>query len=184
MTSWCSASNDASLIARSRVCFGCGCRHRSKKQTSTARRLADVRHRDFPGRCHLVTTCESVSSWVRGAVLSQRWSSPLGKAELIRYANNFVVLAYYQGKRLQLWIVEMLETRFGLATNHDKTKLVRLPQGKSFDVLDFTMRYECSVWSGCDRYLHVGPSHKAMGRIQNRLRELTATVFLPSPLER
>ena len=37
------------------------------------------RHRDSPGRCHLATTCESVSSLVRGAVLSQRWSSPLGQ---------------------------------------------------------------------------------------------------------
>jgi len=106
------------------------------------------------------------------------------KAELVRYADDFVVLAYYQGKRRQLWIVETLETRFGLAINRDETKVVRLSQGKLFDVLGFTMRYERSVWSGCDRYLHVGPSRKAMDRIRNRLRELTATVWLPSPLER
>ena len=85
------------------------------------------------------------------------------------------MLAYYQGKQLRQWIESTLETRFGLTINRDKTKVVRVSAGESLDFLGFTMRYERSVFSGCARYLHTGPSRKAMARIRDRLRELTET---------
>lgn len=97
------------------------------------------------------------------------------RAELVRYADDFVVLARYQGARLRGWIESTLENRFGLTMNRAKTKVVRLSQGDSLDFLGFTLRYERSVLPGCERYLHVGPSRKAMAHLRDRLRALTAS---------
>ena len=101
-----------------------------------------------------------------------RWA----RAELVRYADDFVVLARYQGERLQEWIETTLEGRFGLTINREKTKVVRLGEigGEGLDFLGFTLRYERSVLAGYDRYLHVGPSGKSMQRVRTKLRELTS----------
>ncbi|WP_197451347.1 group II intron reverse transcriptase/maturase [Rosistilla oblonga] len=96
------------------------------------------------------------------------------KAEVVRYADDFVVLAYYQGDRLRSWIETTLEGRFGLTINREKTKVVRLGEiaGEGLDFLGFTMRYERSILPHSDRYLHVGPSRTAMARVRMKLREL------------
>jgi RNA-directed DNA polymerase len=107
------------------------------------------------------------------------------KAEIVRYADDFVVFAYYQGERLRSWIETTLEGRFGLTINREKTKVVHLGEtgGEGLDFLGFTMRYERSILPHSDRYLHVGPSHKAMARVREKLRELTASrlCFKPAP---
>jgi RNA-directed DNA polymerase len=110
-----------------------------------------------------------------------RWAG----AELVRYADDFVVLARYQGQRLQEWITTTLEGRFGLTINREKTKVVRLGPsgGEGLDFLGFTLRYERSVLSSTDHYLHVGPSRKAMSRVREKLYELTSPrlCFKPAP---
>lgn len=107
------------------------------------------------------------------------------KAELVRYADDFVVLARSQGERLRAWIETTLEGRFGLTINRQKTKVVRLgpPGGEGLDFLGFTLRYERSVLPHSDRYLHVGPSRKSLSRVRDKLRDLTASgqCFKPTP---
>lgn len=106
-------------------------------------------------------------------------------AELVRYADDFVVLARYQGERLQSWIETTLEGRFGLTINRAKTKVVRLGErgGEGLDFLGFTMRYERSILPHSTRYLHVGPSCQALERVREKLRALTAPrlCFKPAP---
>jgi len=113
-------------------------------------------------------------------VLFYRQDGPAhwAKAELVRYADDFVVLAYYQGQRLGRWIEETLEGRFGLTINREKTRVVNLQTvgNAGLDFLGFTLRYERSIFSGSDRYLHVGPSRKALQRARDKLRTLTASV--------
>jgi RNA-directed DNA polymerase len=121
-------------------------------------------------------------------VLFYRHDGPANwaKAELVRYADDFVVLARYQGERLRSWIERTLEGRFGLTINREKTKVVCLgtSAGESLDFLGFTMRYERSILSHTDRYLHVGPSRKAMVQVRQKLRELTSPrlCFKPAPI--
>lgn len=105
------------------------------------------------------------------------------KATLIRYADDFVVLAYYQGERLRRWIETTLEGRFGLTINREKTKVIRLEftGGEGLDFLGFTLRYERSVLAHSDSYLHVGPSRKAMARAREQLRVLTSHRFCYKP---
>lgn len=120
-------------------------------------------------------------------VLFYRWDGPAhwAKAELVRYADDFVVLARYQGQRLRDWIEGTLEGRFGLTINREKTRVVRLGRvaGEGLDFLGFTLRYERSILPGTDRYLHVGPSRKAMQRVRDKLRTSTASrrCFVPAP---
>ena len=121
-------------------------------------------------------------------VLFHRRDGPFhwAKAALVRYADDFVVLARYQGPRLQAWIERTLEGRFGLTINREKTKVVRLgfPDGEGLDFLGFTLRYERSVLPHSTSYLHVGPSDKSLGRFRDKLRELTASrfCFKPAPV--
>ena len=121
-------------------------------------------------------------------VLFHRHDGPANwaKAELVRYADDFVVLARYQGERLREWIEATLEGRFGLTINREKTKVVSLGKlgGAGLDFLGFTLRYERSVLAGSDRYLHVGPSRKSMQRVRQKLREHTSPrmCFKPAAL--
>ena len=109
-----------------------------------------------------------------------RWA----KAQLVRYADVFVVLARYQSRRLIQWFEEMLERRFRLTVNRQKTSIVKLHQpGQSLTFLGFTLRYDRDRHGRDHRYLNVIPSAKAMARARERVRELTDRQrnFVPIP---
>ena len=64
-------------------------------------------------------------------------------AKLVRYADDFVVLARYQSRRLVNGIERLLEGRFQLTVNREKTRIVKLHQpGQSLSFLGFTLRYD------------------------------------------
>lgn len=105
------------------------------------------------------------------------------KAKLVRYADDFVVLARFQGDRLSRWVSDVLEGRMDLTLNSDKTKVVDLKcEGVGLDFLGFTFRYRRSL-HGSGRYLNVTPSAKALARERGRLKELTdsSRCHLPIP---
>jgi len=96
------------------------------------------------------------------------------KAQLVRYADDFVVLARYQGPRLRGWIEEKIENWLGLEINRDKTRVVDLRERKaSLDFLGYTFCWRCDQFGRNQRYLHVGPSKKALQRERDRINELT-----------
>ncbi len=79
----------------------------------------------------------------------------------MRYADDFVVMARYQGVRIDEWISHQQEEWLGLTINREKTRVVRLERGESLDFLGFTLRYDRDLL-GRDRcYLNVMPSKKA-----------------------
>jgi len=62
-------------------------------------------------------------------------------AKMVRYADDFVVLARYQGIRLTGWIESKLEGWLGLEINREKTRVVNLKEeAASLDFLGFTFR--------------------------------------------
>jgi RNA-directed DNA polymerase len=106
-------------------------------------------------------------------------------ARLVRYADDFVVLARYQSRRLVEWIEGTLEGRFGLTINREKTRVVRLDSpGASLDFLGFTLRYQRCRFRRGRRYLAVVPSARSLDRARQKLRELTGSHrgLLPIPL--
>src|SRR5262245_60046317 len=65
------------------------------------------------------------------------------KARMVRYADDFVIMARYQGVQLKQWIEERLEGWLGLVINRDKTRIVRLrSRGQTLDFLGYSFRYE------------------------------------------
>jgi RNA-directed DNA polymerase len=99
-----------------------------------------------------------------------RWAN----AKLVRYADDFVVLARYQTRRLVGWIEGLLEGRFQLTVNREKTGVVKLHvPGQSLNFLGFTLRYDRDLYGRACRYLNVFPSGKAMTRAREKIRELT-----------
>ena len=106
-------------------------------------------------------------------------------AKIVRYADDFVILARYLGPRIVDWIERTLEERFRLTINREKTRVVRLRQrGQSLDFLGFTLRYERDLRSGADHYLRVEPSRKAETRLRAKLREQTGPQWgwMPIPI--
>jgi RNA-directed DNA polymerase len=105
------------------------------------------------------------------------------QARLVRYVDDFVVLARYQGDQLVNWIEDQLEGRFRLTINRNKTRIVNLDDpGASLDFLSFTFRYDRDRFGRDRRYLNVSPSKKAVAKARDRLRELTGPrrCFMPT----
>lgn len=95
-------------------------------------------------------------------------------ARLVRYADDFVVLARWMGPRIVGWIEQHIEGE-RLALNKEKTTTVRIKEiGASLNFLGFTLRYDRDRRGGDWRFLNVFPSRKAIERVRERFRGLTA----------
>ena len=105
-------------------------------------------------------------------------------AKLVRYADDFVVMAKYQGTRMSGWMEDVLVTRMGLEINHNKTRVVDLKAAKSsLDFLGFTFRYDRDLRGRNHRYLNVIASKKSVLKEREQLRGMTSSkmCFMPIP---
>lgn len=93
------------------------------------------------------------------------------QARLVRYADDFVVLARYMNPKLRAWIEAKLEGWLKLTINREKTRVVNVNE-QSLDFLGYTFRYERDLYGRTFRYLNLCPSRKAMEREKERLRLL------------
>ncbi|MGE4004250.1 MAG: group II intron reverse transcriptase/maturase [Planctomycetaceae bacterium] len=95
-------------------------------------------------------------------------------AKLVRYADDFVILARYQSRRMIDWVENLLEGRFKLTINRDKTRVVRLSEPSArLDFLGYTFRYDRDRKGRSHRYLNVFPSEKAQERLRDKIRTQT-----------
>lgn len=104
------------------------------------------------------------------------------KAKLVRYADDFVVLARFQSLRLQEWIESKLEDWMSLELNREKTQIIRLDEpGARLDFLGFTFRYDRDRYGRDRRYLNIFPSRKSLQKERDRVREMTSprVCFMP-----
>jgi RNA-directed DNA polymerase len=106
------------------------------------------------------------------------------KAILIRYADDFVVLARHLSSKLRGWIEGQLEGWLGLQINRDKTRVLDLRHaGQSLDFLGYTFRYDRDLMGRAQRrYLNLQPSRKAMAREREALRQLIHPSQCATPL--
>lgn len=102
-------------------------------------------------------------------------------ARLIRYADDFVVMARYMGTRITDWLERKLEGDLKLSINRDKTKVVDVKQpGTTLDFLGFSMRYDRDLHGRPDRYLNTFPSAKTVRVYRDKLREVTSSGYKKS----
>ncbi len=105
------------------------------------------------------------------------------RARLVRYADDFVVLAKYRMDDVSRFIEAKLEQWMGLELNREKTRIVNFRiMGTELDFLGYTFRYDRDQHGGRIRYLNVVPSKKAVTRERARLRELTSSRFCFKPV--
>jgi RNA-directed DNA polymerase len=118
-------------------------------------------------------------------VMFHRQSGPRhwANARLVRYADDFVVMARYQGQRIDEWLDAKLEGWLGLSINREKTKVVNLDQAESLDFLGFTFRYDRDLYGSDKTYLNVIPSKKSLKKARDAIREKTGPkkCYKPTP---
>jgi RNA-directed DNA polymerase len=105
-------------------------------------------------------------------------------ARLVRYADDFVILAKYAGSRIEQFVEQTLQGRFGLTINAAKTRTAKLNEPSvGLDFLGYTFRYDRDRQGRPWRYLNLFPSSKSMQRERDKLREMTGPkkCFLPIP---
>jgi len=97
------------------------------------------------------------------------------KAKLVRYADDFVVLARYQSPQLRTFIETKLEAWMGLEINREKTRVVHLQaKGASLDFLGYTFRYQRDLLGRPQRYLSLQPSKQSVARMRATVRDRTS----------
>ena len=102
----------------------------------------------------------------------------VANARLVRYADDFVILARYMGTRITRWVEEKLEAGLGLRLNRNKTSIVRMGRrGATLNFLGFTLRYDRDLRGRDRHYLNVLPSKKAVGRLRDKIREKTRSGY-------
>ena len=122
--------------------------------------------------------------------LDRRFHGPSGpvhwaNARLIRYADDFVVVARYQGQKLTDWIEERVENWLGLSLNREKTEIVDLrEETSSVDFLGFTFRLEQDKFGRGRKYVRACPSAKSLSREREQVRELTSPCLNYLPIDR
>jgi RNA-directed DNA polymerase len=96
------------------------------------------------------------------------------QARLIRYADDFVILAKTIPPSLVGWVEGTVEGWLGLTINRVKTRVLTLaPDGEeSVTFLGYTFRYERDRFGRAQRYLVAAPSVAAVGRCRAAVRRL------------
>lgn len=63
--------------------------------------------------------------WFDRAFNGREGPAKWANARLIRYADDFVILARHMGERIERWVEEKIEVRLGLKINRDKTRVIQ-----------------------------------------------------------
>jgi len=105
-------------------------------------------------------------------------------AEMVRYADDFVILARYQGNRIRDWVEATVEDWMGLEINREKTKVVRLKEaGVELDYLSYSFSYLPDHFGRKRRYLSHYPSAKSCAEEREVIRDILSPrhCFVPIP---
>jgi RNA-directed DNA polymerase len=109
----------------------------------------------------------------------QSWAN----ARIVRYADDFVIMARYVGSRIVNFTESTLEQRFDLSINREKTRCVDVAMvGESVNFLGFTFRFDRDLRGGNHRYLNIEPSEKSLQRERNTIREMTSPEMCYKPV--
>jgi RNA-directed DNA polymerase len=97
-------------------------------------------------------------------------------ARIVRYADDFVVLARHVGPRIESWLEALIEGRMGLRINREKTRVQRVKPGgdETLNFLGYSFRWKRWRKGRGPHYLSIEPSAKAQQRFRDRVRELTS----------
>ena len=99
------------------------------------------------------------------------------KAQLVRYADDFVILAYYQSDKLTRWVETKIEGWLGLKINKDKTTIVDLKKGQVLDFPGYSFRYVKDRKGRSHKYLEMAPSKKSVAKEREAIRKMISNKY-------
>ena len=196
--------SDRSVLKLIRMWLKCPVSEEEKEEPKGDSRIAKFRRkllksRSSKGACKLTTpTCGTPQGGVISPLLANIFLNELDKAfyrqqdspfkfanaRLVRYADDFVVMARYMGPRITSWLEQAVEEQLKLSINREKTKVVKMnQQGETLDFLGFTMRFDKDLYGADKTYLNTFPSKKATARHREKLRSMTRSGFKGSLID-
>lgn len=92
-------------------------------------------------------------------------------AKVVRYADDFVVMARYMTARVRREVRRIIEEELKLKINLEKTRIVRLKRGQTLDFLSYSFRYCDDLFGRDKKYLCVEPSNASIYKVKAKLRE-------------
>jgi RNA-directed DNA polymerase len=97
-------------------------------------------------------------------------------AVLIRYADDFVILAKSMGTEIVRWIERILEGKLQLSINREKTKIVNINEDKAtLNFLGYSFRKDKDLNGGKHQYLNIFPSEKSEKTVRRKIQNVFAT---------
>jgi RNA-directed DNA polymerase len=105
------------------------------------------------------------------------------KAKLVRYCDDFVVLARCISKDLQQFIEEKIEGWLGLKINREKTRIIDLrKRAEKLEFLGYSFSYEDDLYGSARKYWNMQPSKQTLAREREKLRQMTGYSQCAKPL--
>lgn len=123
--------------------------------------------------------------WFDRAFNGREGPAKWANARLIRYADDFVILARHVGERIERWVEEKIEVRLGLKINRDKTRVIQdlRADGEKLDFLGYSLRHAHDQYGvKGKKYLRVEPSIKAQKRAREKVAEILGRNQSHTPL--
>jgi RNA-directed DNA polymerase len=121
--------------------------------------------------------------WFDKIFQSKAGPAQWANAALVRYADDFVVLARHVGTRIETFITEKLESWLGLKINRQKTRVVRLrSKDQRLEFLGYQIALAPDLETRQHYYWRLEPSAKALRRELDKLRDMTAIRHGGTPL--
>ena len=124
--------------------------------------------------------------WFDRSFFSKNGPATWAKARLVRYADDFVVMARFIDHRIIGFVEEKIEGRLGLVLNREKTRVVQVKdEDATLDFLGYRFRYSRSHRrGGGPRYWRVEASPKAQKRVREKIHDLTSAKFCFAPIKK
>jgi RNA-directed DNA polymerase len=96
------------------------------------------------------------------------------KAHLVRYADDFVIMARCIDRHIIGWVEETIEGWLGLKVSREKTRVVQITRDSNdrLDFVSYSCGYDWDRYGRGWRYFSVVPSARAVARTREELREL------------
>lgn len=121
--------------------------------------------------------------WFDKIFHSKQGPAQWANAALVRYADDFVVLARHVGTRIENFITQKLESWLGLKINRQKTRIVKLrSKDQRLEFLGYQIGLAADLQTRQHYYWRLEPSAKALRRELDKLRDMTAARHGATPL--
>lgn len=123
--------------------------------------------------------------WFDRSFFSESGPATWAKSRMVRYADDFVVMARFIDYRIVGFIEDKIERRLGLVINREKTRVVQVrDEDATLDFLGYRFRYSRShLRGGGPRYWRLEAAPKSQKRVREKIHDLTSARFCFAPVQ-